>query len=320
MANEQKASICRRRATSWAASLGLLTCLSITSFPQAALAAFPGQNGKIAFSGRSRGADRNFEIFTKRSAHGGGLKRLTHNSGEDAAPSFAPGGNRIAFTSYRGGDAEIHVMRADGTHERAITSNPADDAQPAFSPSGKRIVFSSDRGVTGYLDLYIMRVDGSHLRRLTRASIGGGGDAFSPAFSPNGRQIAFERLNGQGDIYVMRLDGTHKRQLTYNKRRQSAPDFSPNGRQIAFESRVDEHRTQVEVFVMRADGTHKRRLTFGHPPARYPLPDPVFSPNGRKIAYGKVNRIGVMRADGSHKENLTHGRRLFAHVPSWGVR
>lgn len=59
-------------------------------------------------------------------AAGRGAVRLA--SGTD--PAWSPDGKRIAFVSTRDGDAEIYVMRADGSGERSLTNNAVTDIQP----------------------------------------------------------------------------------------------------------------------------------------------------------------------------------------------
>jgi hypothetical protein len=62
------------------------------------------------------------------------------------AQSALPGANgRIAFTSYRDGNAEIYVMDADGTDQRRLTSNTAVDDEPAWSPAGTRLATAPAR-------------------------------------------------------------------------------------------------------------------------------------------------------------------------------
>ena len=71
----------------------------------------------------------------------------------------------IAFTSTRDGNAEVYLMRADGSDVHDLTRNLAQDGQPAWSPDGKRIAFVSTRD--GNAGIYVMQVDGSGQRRLT---------------------------------------------------------------------------------------------------------------------------------------------------------
>jgi hypothetical protein len=53
-------------------------------------AAFPGQNGKIAFTSQTGFADGHNEIYTINS-NGTGLVRLTNNPASDNTPAWSPG-------------------------------------------------------------------------------------------------------------------------------------------------------------------------------------------------------------------------------------
>ena len=55
----------------------------------------------------------------------------------------------------------------------------------------------------------------------------------APAWSPDGRQIAFEStMDGDREIYVMNADGTNVRQLTHNTLWDEGPAWSPDGTQV----------------------------------------------------------------------------------------
>jgi len=60
--------------------------------------------------------------------------------------------------------------------------------------------------------LYVMNADGSDERRLTATPE----YEFSPQWSPDGRQILFQRTVAGSDFetYVMDADGTHVQRLT----------------------------------------------------------------------------------------------------------
>ena len=47
-------------------------------------------------------------------ANGTHQVRLTDNVTEDAQPAWSPDGSKIAFTTFRDGNAEIYAMNAEG--------------------------------------------------------------------------------------------------------------------------------------------------------------------------------------------------------------
>jgi Tol biopolymer transport system component len=290
---------------SLAVILGLMVALAAPRAP----ATFGGKNGRIAFASTPDFTDEGkFEIYTMK-ADGSDARRLTNNPAFDAGPTFSPDGTRIAFVSHRDGNYEIYLMNADGTDQHRLTHNPAKDREPAFSPDGKRIAFASDRD--GHFQIYLMNADGTHQHRLThRRRVDD-----DPTFFPSGKKIAFVRVgSGFQDIFTMRADGTHAHRLTHHSP-LATPDVSPNGKRIV----AWRPRGYGRIKVIRADGTHFHDL--GTPGFM-----PVFSPNGKKIAFeravmgGRASRIFVMRADGFQQHALTMPPDRFNEFPDWGPR
>jgi Tol biopolymer transport system component len=82
----------------------------------------------------------------------------------DWAPSWAPNGRTIAFTSDAPGTSELYTIHF-GLLKR-LTRNNAQDSDPSWSPDGRYIVFTTGR--IGNDEVYMMRRDGTRQRRVTR--------------------------------------------------------------------------------------------------------------------------------------------------------
>jgi TolB protein len=98
----------------------------------------PAQGGRSDWSPDGRwlafyaGPQNNRDIYRVATDGSGEWHRLT-NGGGNLAPSYSPDGNWIVFTSYRNGpDADIWVMRADGSDPRQLTFNDRPDWQPRW--------------------------------------------------------------------------------------------------------------------------------------------------------------------------------------------
>jgi Tol biopolymer transport system component len=95
--------------------------------------AFPGTNGKIAFSSDR---DGNLEIYSMNASDGSNQTNLSNNSAYDRNPAYSPNGKKIAFSSSRDGNREIYIMDTDPatTDATRLTNNPAEDNNPSWQP------------------------------------------------------------------------------------------------------------------------------------------------------------------------------------------
>ncbi|MDQ3573066.1 MAG: hypothetical protein M3383_09440 [Actinomycetota bacterium] len=286
--------------------------LSVGLSPAAmpAQAAFPGQDGRIAFT---RDIGTNAEVFTM-DADGSSQVRVTDTAADERRPSFSPGGTRIAVASLRSGNWEIFTSNFDGTSPFNSTNDTAaEDYTPAFSPDGTKIAYASFRGPNA--DIYLTDPDGSGERRLTTTDPA---DEFYPAVSPDGEKITFmSDRDGDWEIFIIDADGTNERKLTDNGAGDLHPVFSPDGKRIAFESN---RNGNVEILTMKLDGTAARNRS------KNPATDlrPAFSPDGEEIAFD-TNRDGnreiyTMNADGSNQVNRSRNPGSDDAVPDWGVK
>lgn len=97
-----------------------------------------------------------------------------------------------------------------------------------------KIVFGSQHD--GIYGIYVMDDDGSNIMPLTESEKLRPG---SPAWSPDGKQILFDRrirVNGDYALFLMNSDGTNIRQLTEDDGGTiGRGSFSPDGKSIVFD-------------------------------------------------------------------------------------
>ena len=313
-----------------------------------AAATAPGKNGAIAFR-RYLNNDQSWGAVFTIGADGKGAHQVTHpqRGTVDDQPDWAPDGSRITFTRCpHDGLCHIWTVAPDGTGLApagalcAGGSNEGmcpDDANPSFSPDSKRITFTQASGnvkddpvvqnIIQHSAIAVMNADGSD-RRVIYQAAPFAADLNYPMFSPDGRQLLFERANsgyskpvGQRAVFVINADGTGVKRLTpWAENAGDNPDWSSNGKWILFHTHVDGSGSQYVV--IHPDGTGRRQIT--HFPAGTHVASASFSPDGSSIVFSKGPEGGnidvfTMRLDGTHMRRLTRSP-LWDSAPDWGSK
>jgi TolB protein len=277
-------------------------------------AAFPGNNGKIAFV---RGCCP-LDIFTMK-PNGDNKTNLTNNRANDGGPAFSPNGRKIAFSR----SGIIFTMSPNGTDKKRVTTSKSPSFDPAWSPSGSRIAFVS--GHRDNRDIYVINKDGTGLTRITTSTR----SDIDPAWSPDGTTIAFTRGIKGSKIYVMKAvresETNRPQRLTTTSGptiNEWDPAWSPDGSRIAFVSdQAATHEGEFDIYSIGANGSDQIRLTTTSRGWQ-----PAWSPDGTKIAFSGIRegdgdwRIYVMNAAPESETNLAKpltSSQSGAFTPDW---
>ncbi len=294
-----------------------------------ASASTTGTNGRIVFVQPAPG--RLWLV----NADGSGQHKLTVEKGprlDDDAPDWSPNGSQIVFQRCQN-RCQLWTVKADGSGSRPLACE-GDCSTGSWSPNGKQIAFVRAWGPVQknqiqHAEVYVMDANGSGAHQLTHVTdTPFTADVAWPAWSPDGKQIAFEvhhsslgKPAGGRAVFVVGSDGTGLRQLTpWNLNGGGRIDWSPSGSSILFRSIAGNQDQHGNLYTIHPDGSQPTALT------RYPAPKTInagsFSPDGKWIVFSRFSpgssypAIFVMRANGTGIRQITHGKVGF--VPDWG--
>jgi Tol biopolymer transport system component/tRNA A-37 threonylcarbamoyl transferase component Bud32 len=160
----------------------------------------------------------------------GTLTRLTFD-GFSQRPLWTPNGQRIAFSSARGGPANVFWRPADGTGtDEQITKIENLRMHASISPDGK-LAFYAVNNPSGHIEFGMVSLEGEH---KTSVLLQGPFNVSVPKISPDGHWLAYSSdESGRWEIYVRPFPGSGgKWQISTDG--GAAPLWAPNGKELFY--------------------------------------------------------------------------------------
>lgn len=208
------------------------------------------------------------------------------------------------------------LVAPGATPFRLITSAPGFEVSPSLSPDGAMVAYAASLPDRLERAILVQTTGPTAPRQLTRPE--SGSSDHLPAWSPDGREIAFQRA-GPGticQIRVMPASGGPERVVAgCDLRDMISFSWTPDGRGLLFGSmRTPDGRAGIRVLDLGSG----RWRAIAYPTGANELDYlPRYSPDGRWIAFVRNPQLGdlwLMPADGGTPRPLT---RQFVEVRGW---
>jgi Tol biopolymer transport system component len=263
-------------------------------------------------------------------------EQLIYNNSE--VGQWSPDGTRVVLVTQLGPPQLLLFNVDDGS---SVYFGLPFDRYPdlalfcgVWSPDGERLACEgfgqTDPSLNG---VYTLRSsDGGDLQRVTYDP---GGDDAPSDYSPNGKRLVITRANETTyEIDTVKLDGSGLKRIT-----PEGMDFnfgngnwSPQGNQIVFSAHVPNGDFHSSVWVVHFNGTGLHQLPIAGPcggpfgdPTTWGCFNPVWSPDGRKIAIGRSQGddgqrdLYTVNADGSGLFQVTDTPDINEFNGDWGT-
>ncbi|HET9384098.1 MAG TPA: protein kinase [Gemmatimonadales bacterium] len=163
----------------------------------------------------------------------GATTRLTLDPGDDINPVWSPDGQRIAFTTFRKGNADIYVKNANGVGpETPLVDTAANEFVEDWSKDGKYLAYKLGR--EAFEDIHVIPLTGD--KPMPIPVVEGAFRKDEAQFSYDGKWIAYTSdESGAFQVYVIDFPGLkERRQVSTTGGGQ--PRWDDTGKRIFYRS------------------------------------------------------------------------------------
>ena len=291
--------------------------------------------------------------------------QVTSTPEGESSPRWSPDNNYLSFISSRMGakTGQVWLLNRAGGEAVKLTDIKGGVSDVAWAPDSKRLALvvsdpdPADKDADDpanekktpkpiVIDRYRFKADGDGFLRGGRSHLylfdiaakkaeiltPGTFEETAPAWSPDGRQIAFARVHGEGDVDKMpntdvfvvdaRVGAAPRRLTTSTAEEGGRLTWSPDGKQIAFivgdEVKYSAY-DQAKLAVIPAAGGESRVLTAA---LDRPVGSASWSADGASLAFtitdDRAQHLGMISSAGGAVRRLIEGRRVITN-PSLGT-
>ncbi len=183
-------------------------------------------------------------------------------------------------------------MMSTNLSSSILTSALGDAKFPSFSRDGRQIAFVWNGVERTHYDIYVQLVGGDTPLQITHHERGDGVPG-PPQWSPDGREIAFARCNGDRDgVYTVPALGGPERRLTDSPCRKGVagrPTWTPDSKAMVMLDQCTPGGPRAVVLFSFATGEKRCLATGSHGDF---AADDALSPDGRTVAFSHHTDAG----------------------------